>query len=386
MATQKILTRDFVLSFFSQFTFSSVFFVLIPTIPIYLSRLGATEVEIGLLVGVSSVSSLILRPFVGRALLRIAEKKFMIAGALLYTFSCLAYLVAPPFFPFFTVRIFQGIGVALFVTASFTLVANISPEAHLGQSLSYFYLAINIAFALAPSFGMFLINQFGFTTLFLVCTGFSLCTLLITDKVKERPIDPLEDQFLKDEPFLNREAIPPAIIASIVNIIWGALTAFFPLYALSQGVSNPGLFFATFALMLILGRGLGGKILDTYKRERVIFPCLMTYIVSMGILAFSNSLPMFILVAVIWGLGNAFLYPTLVAYAIDRAGPSRGPAMGTFTAVADLGVGMGSIIMGIILHWTSYPVMFLCLAFTGVVNLLYFYFSIRKGGKRYANL
>ena len=85
--TQKILTRDFILSFFAQFAFSSVFFTLIPTIPIYLSRLGSTEAGIGVLVGALSVSSLILRPFVGRALLKIPEKKFMIAGALFYTLS-----------------------------------------------------------------------------------------------------------------------------------------------------------------------------------------------------------------------------------------------------------------------------------------------------------
>jgi len=386
MATQKILSRDFVLSFFAQFSSSSVFFILIPTIPIYLSRLGATEAEIGVLVGVSSVSSLILRPFIGRALLKITEKKFMIAGAILFALSSMAYLFAPPFFPFFIVRIFQGISMAFFFTASFTLVANISPEAHRGQSISYFYLAVNIAFALAPSFGMFIINHFSFTILFLVCTGLSLCALFITTKLKERPIDPLQGQSLKDQPFLNREALPPATIASIVNIIWGALTAFFPLYALSRGVTNPGLFFAAFALMLILGRAFGGKILDIYSREKVILPCLTTYIISMVILAFSTTLPMFILVAVIWGIGNAFLYPTLVAYALDRAGPSRGPAMGTFTAVADVGVGMGSMIMGIILHWTNYPTMFLCLAFTGVINLLYFNFLVRKRRNRYAHL
>jgi predicted MFS family arabinose efflux permease len=52
--------------------------------------------------------------------------------------------------------------------------------------------------------------------------------------------------------------------------------------------------------------------------------------------------------------------------------------MGTFTALTDLGAGMGSVIMGIILQLTNYPIMFFCLALTGVINLLYFYFTIRK--------
>ena len=123
MTTQKILSHDFILSFFAQFAFSSVFSILIPTIPIYLSRFEAKESEIGFLVGIFSVSSLILRPFVGRALLKTPEKNFMILGALLYAFSSLAYILAPPFWPLLIVRVFHGVGLAFFSTASFTLIA-----------------------------------------------------------------------------------------------------------------------------------------------------------------------------------------------------------------------------------------------------------------------
>jgi len=378
MATQKILTRDFILSFFAQFAFSSVFFTLIPTIPIYLSRLGSTEAGIGVLIGALSVSSLVLRPLVGRALLKIPERNFMIAGTLLYAFSSIAYLVAKPFWPFLIVRILQGIGLAFFATASFTLISRISPEAHRGQSLGYFYLAINIAFALAPSFGVALMNLFDFPVLFIVCAGLSLGSLFITLKLEKRRIDPLEEQSIQDQPLLSREALPSAIMAFMGSTIWGAVTAFFPLHALNHGVTNPGLFFAALAITLILARGLGGRILDLYNREKVLFPCLIVQIIAMTLLAFSTNLPMFILVAVIWGMGNAFFYPTLVAYTLDRAGSSRGPAIGTYMALSDFGSGMGAVIMGIILQLTNYPIMFFCLALTGVINLLYFYFAVRK--------
>jgi MFS family permease len=229
---------------------------------------------------------------------------------------------------------------------------------------------------------MLLINQFNFPfnfkILFLVCTGLSLCCLFITLKLEKVSDVPLANLSSQKQPFLSREALPPAIIAFLITITWGALTAFFPLYALSQEVDNPGIFFAAFAITLILVRSLGGKILDIYSREKVILPCLFNLIISMAILAFSTTLTMFILVAVIWGIGSAFLYPALVAYAIDRAGSSRGPAVGTFTALTDLGAGMGSVIMGIVLQLTNYRIMFLCLALTGIINLLYFYFAVRK--------
>ena len=311
----------------------------------------------------------------------------MIVGAILYALSSIAYLIAKPFWPFLIVRVFQGIGLALFATASFTLIIRISPEAHRGQSLSYFYLAINIAFALAPSFGMLLINQFSFTVLFLVCLGLSLCSLFITFKLGERRVDLSEEPSVQNQPFLSREALPAAIMAFMGSLIWGALTAFFPLYALSQGVANPGLFFAALAITLIFARGFGGKIFDIYSREKLLLPCLIAQIVAMILLSFSKNLPMFLLVAVVWGMGNAFFYPTLVAYATDVAVLSRGPAIGTYLALSDFGSGMGAVIMGIILQFTSYRIMFLCLALTGVINLLYFDRAVRKkGGRQYANL
>jgi MFS family permease len=87
---------------------------------------------------------------------------------------------------------------------------------------------------------------------------------------------------------------------------------------------------------------------------------------------------MFILVAVIYGFGHAFLIPALMVYALDHVGSSPGPAMGTITAISDLGISLGPVIMGIIVQSTSYPIMFLCLAFTSFINLNYFYFFLRK--------
>jgi len=378
--TQKILTRNFLLAFFAQFAFTSVFYILIPTLPIYLSRLGSTEAEIGVLIGIFFFSSLILKPFVGRSLLKIHEKNFMIAGTILFALTSAAYLLAPPFWPLLIVRVFQGIGYAFFLTASYTLVANISPEAHRGQSLSYFYLAFNISGALAPTLGMFVINHFSFTLLFSICSGLSLCSLFITIKLPWGRVAPLKDSSIENGFFLSRKALPPSILGFFPLFIWGALAAFFPLYAINQGVANPGLFFTTIAIMLILGRALGGRIFDLYSRERIILPCLITYIISMVILAFSKTLPMFILVAAIWGIGHAFLMPTLTVHALECAGSSLGPAMGTFQAITDLGISLGPVIMGMIIRTASYPIMFLCLALTGFINLNYFYFFVRKNG------
>ena len=61
--------------------------------------------------------------------------------------------------------------------------------------------------------------------------------------------------------------------------------------------------------------------------------------------------------------------------------------MGTYTAFSDLGAGLGSVIMGILLEVSSYRTMFLSLALAGVINFFYFYFSIfKKERKQKAHL
>jgi MFS family permease len=376
-AIRKILTRDFILAFFAQFTFTLANHILIPTLPIYLSRLDSKETEIGILVGIFTVSSLVLRPFTGKILLRTPEKKMMIIGSLLFGLTSIGYLVALPFWPFFLVRLFQGIGYAFFYTASFTLIANISPEAHRGQSLSYFLLALNVSLALGPSFGMFLINRFNFTTLFLVCLGLSLGSFFIISKLGRRQVAPLEDSSIASSFFISREALPASVMGFFFFFIWGALTVFFPLYAIRHGVVNPGHFFTVLAIMLISSRVLGGRISDLYSSEKIILPCLITFVGSMAIIAFSKTLSMFVLAALIWGIGHAFFYPSLAVYVLDRVGSSRSLAMGTLTGMTDLGIFMGPAVMGMVIQFTSYPIMFLCLSLVGIFNLLYFYLFVR---------
>ena len=370
-----IFSRSFVLAFFSQMGASFSTALLIPTLPIYLSKTGAKEAEIGILIGVYSVTALAGRPFVGKALLRHPEKRFMMAGTLIYLLCSLAYLAAGSFFPLFVVRVFQGAGLACFSTAAFTFVTRIAPEAHRGQSLGYFYVSFNFSTAVAPALGMVIINRFDFNVLFLVCAGISLVALSLVLRLETSETTPLSDPAGKGQSFLNREALPPSIISAIGSILWGAITAFFPLFAVSHGVANPGYFFAAFAFTLVAVRVFGGKMFDIAAREKVILPCLGFMVISMVVLAFSTTLPFFILGAVLWGTGSAYFYPTMLLYAVERAGPSqRGPAAGTYTALGDFGAGLGSVIMGIVLELSSYRTMFLCLAFSGVLNAFLFYF------------
>ena len=376
MASEKIFTRDYILTFFAQSGYSFGNSALVPTLPIYLSGLGSREEEIGILIGILSISSLFLRPLVGRALQRIPERSMLVWGALLSVLTSIAYQVASPFWPFLLARVLQGVGLAFFFTASHTLIANITPETRRGQGLGYFYLSMNIPFAVAPAVGVVLITRFGPAVLFWFCTAVGLCCLLLSYRLNKRPAFFSTDPPPRISFFLKRESLPPYFVSFFTHIIWGTMSAFLPLFALEHGVSNPGVLFSILALMLILGRIFGGRILDVYRREQVILPCLVTYTIAMAILVFSRTFPMFIVVVILWGGGHSLLYPSLVASTIDHVRSSRGYTMGIFTGIGDLGMGLGPIMMGTVVQSVGYPAMFLCLVLTGMINLSYFYLLV----------
>jgi predicted MFS family arabinose efflux permease len=378
-AIRNIMTRDFVLGFFAFFFSLVAYFALYPTLPIFLVRLGSNDREIGALIGILGVSSLVSRFLVGGALTRLSGKSVMMFGALLFALTLIASIVIRPFWPFLTLRFLQGITYACVSTAAFACIISILPSVYRGQGLGYFLLAPSFALATGPSFGMFLVNHYNFTVLFFTCTALSLCSFFFSWKMKgQEAAKPDDTASTHNALFFEWKIIAPAITNSMQFFVWGAFVAFFPLYAIQCGVENPGYFFTANAVMLIAGRILGGKILETYNKERIILTFLLTATVAMIILSFSKTLSMFILVGMLWGTGAAFLTPTFLAYALDYSGSSGGPAVGTYQAFQDLGMTLGPMVMGIIIPFTGYRVMFLYLALICLIDVMYFQFYVRK--------
>ncbi len=376
---RNLFTRDFILGFFAVFAFAAAAQSLIPTLPIYLTRLGSNEREIGVLIGIVAVASLASRLFVGGILLKYPEKSVMMVGALLSAITFLASIVFRPFWPFLIIRFLQGVALACIDTAALASIISVIPLAYRTRALGYFMLAPSLAMAVAAPFGMFLINQYGFTILFLSGAGLSFCALFLSWKVKGQKVAISHKAAPSHSTsFLNLKIIAPAITSFLQLFVWGTVSAFFPLYAIQCGVTNPGLFFTAMAIMMVAGRLFGGKIMDTCNKEKLIVIFLPSMVVILIILSLSKTLLMFIFVGAFWGIGAAFFVPVSMAYALEYSGSSDGAAVGTFRAISDLGLGLGPVVMGIIIPLTGYRIMFLCLALICLINLCYFQFYVRR--------
>jgi predicted MFS family arabinose efflux permease len=378
---RNLFTHDFVLVVLAFFAICAAFHSLTPTLPIYLTRLGSNEREIGVLIGMFAVAALVSRLFVGGALLKYRAKSVMMVGAFIAIIVYLAFIVFRPFLPFLVVRFLQGVAFACLDTAALASIIGVIPPAYRTRALGYLMLAPSLAMAIAAPLGMFIINQYSFTVLFLSCAGLAFCSFLMYWKLKGQEIAiPQQDSAAASATILNLKIIPPAITAFLHLFVWGALSAFFPLYAIQCGVTNPGLFFSAMAVMMVAGRLFGGKLMDTCDKEKFIVAFLPSMMVIMIILSLSRTLPMFIFVGAVWGIGVAFFVPIIMTYALEYSGSSDGAAVGTYRAIYDFGIGLGPVVMGIIIPVTGYRIMFLCLAFISLMNLCYFQFYVRKRG------
>jgi predicted MFS family arabinose efflux permease len=379
---QHRFSREFTLVWIAQFTFFLVAWTLIPTLPIYLKKLRATDLEIGILIGTMSLASVISRPLAGRALIKAREKTFMMAGAFLYAVCSVSYIAIPPFWPLVPIRILQGAGLGLFHTSTTTYVANSTEPNNRPRALAHLIVGANLASAIAPSVGMVIANRFGFAHLFLVCTAGSLGVLLVSSALggDRKPVSKTSSA---DHGLLpGGKMLQPAIIGFIAFFIWGSMATFYPLYATSLGLANPGFFFTAVAIMFILTRALGDKILNMQNREAVVASCIVLSIVALLMLWLSITQVMFLAVAVLWGIGQGFLVPSLLALALDRSSSPSALVVATVYTSFDTGQFLGPLAMGVVAQYLGYSAVFFCLPIIGAISLLclwYFRNSSKNG-------
>jgi len=376
MENEKLFTRNFVLTTLSTFTLFTSFYFLLVTLPLYILIIGGTKSEIGLIIGVFTISAVLLRPHLGREVDRRGRKNVLIAGLLVFLLSMLLYDYARSVASLLLLRVLHGVGWGAATTAATTLIADIAPPRRRGEAMGFFGMAANVAMAIGPALSIMLLDATGFTMLFAISASIALVSLLLVLPVSETIIAHPET------PLFSREAFFPSSIMFIVTLTYGAIVSFLPLFAREQGIENPGVFFTVFAVTLILVRVLAGKLSDIKGRRFVIVPGMVLITLGLWVLSNAGSLQYFLAAALLYGLGFGSVHPALIALLVDRVGEmGRGAAMGTFTAAFDLGIGAGSILLGIVLQFSGFKEMYLLSALIVLAGAVWLLVGNEKAGR-----
>ena len=141
---------------------------LLPTLSLYIKDAGASDWQIGIVMGSFAVGLLAFRPWLGRLADRRGRKLALLIGLFVAAIAPLGYLATQSIPLLIAVRVFHGLSIAAFTTGFSALVADISPPQNRGEIIGYMTLVNPIGAALGPALGGFLQEWAGYTPLFLM--------------------------------------------------------------------------------------------------------------------------------------------------------------------------------------------------------------------------
>lgn len=375
MAPERLLTRAFVLVWIANLT-QGMSFSLFIHFPGFLQDLGADELEIGLIFGISALAAVIIRPTAGRTMDLRGRKVVITSGNMLNAGTLALYLTVTSIGPWvYTVRVVHGLAEAVLFTAYFTYAADLVPAERRTQGLALFGVSGMLTIALGGLVGDAILSVWDFDALFLTAVGFALASLAVSLPLPEqRPgIDAAPPRrFLTS--LRQKDLLPLWWLAATFSIVVTSYFTFLKTFVLETEIGTVGLFFAAYSIVAVLLRILGSWVPDKVGLKRILFPALTSMAIGLVVLAFASAAWEVAVAGVLCGAGHGYAFPIMYGLVVSRARPAeRGVAMSVFTGLFDVALLVGGPVLGAVIRYGGYREMFLFAAGLMVIGVAVFW-------------
>ena len=379
--SDRIWTADFLkISLANMASFGS-FYVLLATLPLYVLAVGGSESDVGLVLGVFSVGSVLARPFLGAALDKFGRKSILATAMLGMAVSSFSYMFALSVMTLILVRSLHGVAFAGTTTTSAAYVGDIVPPRRRAEGIGHYQMLANASLAVGPWISLQIVGLAGFPTMFAVSAAIAAAGAIVALTLRElpRPAEPMTAERWIDR-LINPKAIRPALILFLFASTYSAQVVFLPVYAVERNLGDVGLYFAVYAIALMASRAFSGKIADRFGRGAAIVPGMALAAASMISLSLATDMVLLMVTALMYSLAFALVTPALSALVVDvTTTQTRGSAMATYTAAMDVGIGAGAFLWGFVIQQVGFTVMYQLAAVVAVIGIVaYFVFVYGK--------
>lgn len=382
-STIQLWNKSFILCLANNLFLFIFYFAQTTILPIYiLQDLHGSLAQAGLAMTLFMVSSIAVRPFSGLIIEKFGRKKTLFISELLFCLFSIAYIFADNLEVLLWLRFLHGIWFSILTTVTVPIANAFIPDSRRGEGMGYFVMSVNLGIVLGPLIGLSLIQPLSYAVVAsilaaIVCLGFIFCFLIPIHTTTSSMLAPQKRQ-LSIHDFIEKKALPVSIMAMMVSFAYASIMSFISTYSASKNLlAYASLFFIVFAISMISLRPFTGKIYDRKGPSYVIYPALALFSVGLIILSQINSLIGFILAAIFIGMGFGSAQPCLQTLAIQRAAPQRiGHATSTFFTFYDLGIALGSILLGILITAQGYSMSYILCAVIVLLSLLFYKFCV----------
>ncbi|XOK60062.1 MFS transporter [Paenibacillus elgii] len=387
LPASKLWTRDFVLLTVSNLFLYLNLQMITPSLPAYVTeQFGAGQWTVSLVISLFALSAIVTRFFAGAWLKRGRTALILLLGLTVYMLATASYYAAGTLALFLLIRILYGIGFGVSSTAFGTMVSDIIPIRRMGEGMGFFGLSTSLSMSAAPVIGLWLLGSYGFGTLILVSTLLAILIIPLSLLIRSTPVAPKQATAAAAVPDTRgtyKQVALPCFLNMLLSITYGGLISYLALFGKEVHIGNVGWFFLCNAGAVLLVRPVAGKIFDKKGHFAVLPPGALMVAIGLVLLSYTSSMTGLLASALCYGIGYGILQPSLQAWTVKQVSPEmRGTANGTFYNSIDLGIALGSLLLGGIASGTSYSTMYLLSALAMLLFLaIYVSGTLVKGKK-----
>lgn len=385
--SNRLWTKDYIAVCLTTFLMFLNYYYLLVTIPIYLIQdLEGNTAQAGLLVAVFYVSAILIRFVAGRWIESYGIKKVFLTSLIIYLGAAFMYFLTHSLMSLLILRVIHGIGFGMLTTATGTIVATIIPNSRKGEGMGYYGLMMNISMALGPFVGLLTMNQWGSVVMFAVSVISVLIgtfTALLISLPKQEKIKATEPKKkgVKIKDLIEVSSLRISFVSFYFAIVYSSIVSFVSVYAEERQLTEvASYFFIVYVVALLISRPFTGKWFDQFGANVIMIPSIISFALGMFLLSQASGVFLFLLSAAFIGLGWGTIFPTAQTVAIQVAPSNRkGIATATYLSTMDSGIGIGSVIVGILGVQIGYSSMYLYSSIFVILGLLVYYFLHGKG-------
>ena len=375
---EKIWTRDFIFICIANFFIFAGFQMTLPTLPLFVNELGGSDQLIGFVVGIFTLSALLIRPWSGHVLESLGRRIVFLIGLLVFVISVGSYAFTGSLAILFLMRVVQGLGWGMSTTAVGTIATDLIPQKRRGEGMGYFGLAGNLAMAFGPALGLLIIAIFDFTSMFLIAAAAGLISFTVASFIRYKPANKIPVEKRKWD-FFEKTALMPSVLLFFITMVFGGIATFLPLYAEQLGIEGIEWYFVVFAFSLMIVRAFAGRIYDRRGHKAIFLPGAFLILAAMIDLTLLSNQFMLLLAAVLFGMGFGSVQPALQAWAVNEAPLHRkGMANATFFSFFDLGVGLGAMFFGLIASTFGYADIYLTAGISVTISMIIYLIYLKR--------
>jgi MFS family permease len=317
--------------------------------PIYLSALDVSKTAIGLIMGMFSVASFVVRPIAGKSIDRVGEKPVLVSGLFLILVCSLLYHVVPGMVSaIYILRIVHGIGFSGFIAATFSTIAKFTPYETRGRAFSHNGAAMLAALGFVPLASERLMDAFGHPAIFHggAATTFLGFSLLVFTRKWEKISGEIGPKVSYTEMLKNRSFFFVLVAMILFVDTQATVLNYFPLYAKTIGISG-GLFLSVALGLAVAIRLFGGIILDRYSKLLILRICFVLFGLGIMLIYKLDSTFFYVLSSVLYGSGLGYIFPALNAVGAEQGSlDQKAGMMSMLTMAIDGGFILGSVFSG----------------------------------------